>query len=160
MGQYFNKAGKPALINDYISYMAMKYGADIEFEWHEHLDDSTSITHVDTSVDGAINTYGWDNISKVRKLFYTNPTQASRFGITASTLAHEFVIKMPDSFRSPPTAFRSMNCAAILGHNFEDSQACFKIRIGVKIYNSNNGSWNVNYQSLHNSNNITSFANI
>ena len=123
MGNYFNKAGKPAMINDYIAYLMFKYG------------DSVGVTA--KMIDDGGDEYDIDNGDNLaRRLFHTNPSQMSYFPILIEgvTDALSINISMPDQLRIPYSVFSSCTGCAILGHNLEDAGACITFQLGLKVW--------------------------
>ena len=112
MGNYFKKAGKPALINDFMSLLMQNYGVDdLNLEVYRQDD------HNGTLQDLKLEDEQWT------KLFFCNPSQKLRLNANpdGSTKQFKIELKFKSDHRITEHSCGAINALAVLGHNFYTS---------------------------------------
>ena len=109
MGNYFKKAGKPALINDFLSLLMQNYGVD-----DLNLEVFRSDDHNGMLQDVKLEDEQWT------KLFFCNPSQKLRFNANPDGSTREFRIQInfKPEHRITEHSCGAINALAVLGHNF------------------------------------------
>ena len=109
MGNYFKKAGKPALINDFISLLMQNYGVD-----DLNLEVFRKDSHNGTTQDVKLEDEQWT------KLFFCNPSQKLRLNANPDGSTREFKIQInfKPEHRITEHSCGAINALAVLGHNF------------------------------------------